>query len=303
MAVGRVIAIANQKGGVGKTTTAINLAVAMAEVGRRVLLVDLDPQGNATSGVCQREVASVARDSGNTIYQVLIGDVALTRVIIPVRPTLFLAPAGSDLVGAEIELVTAEGRERRLKTLLEPIHQDYNYVLIDTPPSLGILTLNALVAADSVLVPMQCEYYALEGLSALLGTINKVKAALRRELEIEGLLLTMFDARNRLSHEIADEIQKHFPEKIFKSVIPRSVRLSESPSHGLSVLEYESKSSGAAAYRALAAEIIRREPGAAKAEHRGGANAETGAANAETTTETDTDASNKSRFARLFGRR
>ncbi len=305
VAVGRVIAIANQKGGVGKTTTAINLAVAMAEAGRHVLLVDLDPQGNATSGVTQREVASVARDSGHTIYQVLVGDLPLTRVIIPVRPTLFLAPAGSDLVGAEIELVSTEGRERRLKTLMKPLIQDYNYVLIDTPPSLGILTLNALVGADSVLVPMQCEYYALEGLSALLGTINKVKALLRPELEIEGLLLTMFDARNRLSHEIAEEIQKHFPEKIFKSVIPRSVRLSESPSHGLSVLEYESKSAGAAAYRALAAEIMRREPGAANelnAEQSGTTIGETGAANAETTTAADTDGSSKSRFARLFGR-
>ena len=298
VAVGRVIAIANQKGGVGKTTTAINLAVAMAEIGRRVLLIDLDPQGNATSGVCQREVASVARDSGNTIYQVLVGDLALTRAIIPVRPTLHLAPAGNDLVGAEIELVAMDGREHRLKTILESVIQDYNYVLIDTPPSLGILTLNALVAADSVLVPMQCEYYALEGLSALLGTINKVKAALRPELEIEGLLLTMFDARNRLSFEIAEEIQKHFPEKIFKSVIPRSVRLSESPSHGLSVLEYESKSSGAAAYRALAAEIIRREPGAASEN-----NSETREApDALSTTQTETDASSKSRFARLFGR-
>jgi chromosome partitioning protein len=260
-AVARVIAIANQKGGVGKTATAVNLAVALAETGRRVLLVDLDPQGNATSGICSPENVSAARAEGKTIYQAIVGDLAMAEIIRQVRPTLWLAPAGDDLVGAEIELVTMEGRERRLRALLEPVRGEYNYVLIDTPPSLGILTLNALVAADSVLVPMQCEYYALEGLSALLGTINKVKAALRSGLEIEGLVLTMFDSRNRLSHEISAEVRKHFPEKVFRSVIPRSVRLSESPSHGLSVLEYESKSAGAEGYRALAAEIIAREQG------------------------------------------
>jgi chromosome partitioning protein len=257
--VGRVITIANQKGGVGKTTTAINLAVALAETGRRVLLVDLDPQGNATSGVTRAEDARAVREEGKTIYEALIGGEPLEDIIRQVRPTLFLAPAGDDLVGAEIELVTMEGRERRLRALLETVSSDYNYVLIDTPPSLGILTLNALVAADAVLVPMQCEYYALEGLSSLLATINKVRAALRPELQIEGLLLTMFDSRNRLSHEIAADVRRHFAEKIFRSVIPRNVRLSESPSHGLSVLEYESRSSGAEGYRALAAEVIARE--------------------------------------------
>ena len=257
--MGRVITIANQKGGVGKTTTAINLAVALAESGRRVLLVDLDPQGNATSGVTRAEDAHAAREEGKTIYEALVGGEPFEKIVRQVRPTLFLAPAGDDLVGAEIELVMMEGRERRLRALLETASENYNYVLIDTPPSLGILTLNALVAADTVLVPMQCEYYALEGLSSLLATIGKVREALRPELEIEGLLLTMFDSRNRLSHEIAADVRKHFAEKIFRTVIPRNVRLSESPSHGLSVLEYEAKSSGAEGYRALAAEVIARE--------------------------------------------
>jgi chromosome partitioning protein len=173
-----------------------------------------------------------------------------------VRESVFLAPSGPDLVGAEIELATMKGREGRLREILKPIRHDYAFVLFDTPPSLGLLTLNALVAADSVMVPMQCEYYALEGLSALLGTIKRVRTALNPALQIEGLVLTMFDARNRLSHEIAHEVQKHFPEKVFESMIPRSVRLSESPSHGLSVLEYDPKSSGAEAYRALANEIL-----------------------------------------------
>jgi chromosome partitioning protein len=254
--VGRVIAIANQKGGVGKTTTAINLAMALAEAGRRVLLVDIDPQGNATSGVSSGQPQT---EQGPTIYDALIGAVPLASVIRQVRPMLFLAPAIEDLVGAEIELVGMEHRERRLKTILDVIRLEYNYVLIDSPPSLGLLTLNALVAADSVIVPMQCEYYALEGLSSLMNTIAKVRAAISPGLEIEGIVLTMFDSRNRLSHEIAAEIHRHFPDKLFKAVIPRGVRMSESPSHGLSVLEYETRSAGAQAYRALAAELIERE--------------------------------------------
>jgi chromosome partitioning protein len=257
--VGRVITVANQKGGVGKTTSAVNLAFALSQLGRRVLLIDLDPQGNATSGLACSEEIRTALASGKTIYEALISGASIDDIAHMVRPNLYLAGSGADLVGAEIEMATMAGRERRLRALLYGVREKYNIVLIDTPPSLGLLTLNALVASDSVLVPMQCEYYALEGLSALLGTIKRVKEQLRPSLEIEGLVLTMFDSRNRLSHEIAREVRQHFPDKVFKSIIPRNVRLSESPSHGLSVLEYEAKSAGAEGYRELAAEMLARE--------------------------------------------
>lgn len=257
--MGRVVTIANQKGGVGKTTTAINLAFALSQCDRRVLLIDLDPQGNATSGLTCSEEIRAALASGRTIYEALISGGAIHEIVHQVRPNLFLAGADADLVGAEIEMATMPGRERRLRALLYGVRDEYNYVLIDTPPSLGLLTLNALVASDSVLVPMQCEYYALEGLTSLMGTIKRVKEQLRPALEIEGLVLTMFDSRNRLCHEIAREVREHFGDKVFKAVIPRNVRLSESPSHGLSVLEYESKSAGAEGYRELAAEILARE--------------------------------------------
>ena len=262
MDVGRVITVANQKGGVGKTTTAINLAFALAQQGRRILLIDLDPQGNATSGLACSDEIRDSLASGKTIYEALVSGGAITEIVHQVRPNLDLAGAGADLVGAEIEMATMAGRERRLRALLYGVRDKYNTVLIDTPPSLGLLTLNALVASDSVLVPMQCEYYALEGLSSLLATIKRVKEQLRPGLEIEGLVLTMFDSRNRLSHEIAREVREHFADKVFKSVIPRNVRLSESPSHGLSVLEYEAKSAGAEGYRELALEMIARENGA-----------------------------------------
>lgn len=268
--VGRVIAIANQKGGVGKTTTAINLAVALSQAGRRILLIDLDPQGNATSGLARTQEIRQSLASGKTVYEAIIAGTPLSEVIHEIRPHLHLAGAGADLVGAEIEMATMAVRERRMRALLYGVRDQYNYVLIDTPPSLGLLTLNALVAADTVLVPMQCEYYALEGLSALLGTIKRVKHELRPALELEGLVLTMFDSRNRLSHEISREVREHFHEQVFKAVIPRNVRLSESPSHGLSVLEYETKSAGAEGYRELAAEILAREAAAGRGEEKVG---------------------------------
>jgi|SRR5690349_14926791 chromosome partitioning protein len=250
-AVGRILAIANQKGGVGKTTTAVNLAFSLAHAGQRVLLVDLDPQGNATSGLTPEPVKS------GTIYDSLVNRTPIAQIVRESRESLYLAPASTDLVGAEIELATAESRERRLKEVLREA-TEYNIVLIDTPPSLGLLTLNALVAADSVLVPMQCEYYALEGLSSLLSTVRRVKSVLNPTLELVGVVLTMFDPRNRLSHEISIEVNKHFPERMFQTVIPRNVRISESPSHGLAVMEHDPSSAGAQAYRLLALELLER---------------------------------------------
>ncbi|MGH7843122.1 MAG: ParA family protein [Candidatus Binataceae bacterium] len=256
--MGRLIAIANQKGGVGKTTTAINLAIALASPTQRILLVDLDPQGNASSGIMPSSELFKVKQSHLTIYEALMTFVPIAKVLREAREQVFVAPSGPDLVGAEIELATMAGRERRLGEILKPVRDDYAFILIDTPPSLGLLTLNALVAADSVLVPMQCEYYALEGLSALLGTIARVRKELNPRLKIEGVVLTMFDTRNRLSAEIAREVEKHLPTEIFQAVIPRNVRISESPSHGLAVMEYDAKSAGAEAYRGLAEELIAR---------------------------------------------
>jgi chromosome partitioning protein len=248
----KIVALANQKGGVGKTTTAINLGASVAACERRVLLVDLDPQSNATSGIGVTE-------ANPSMYDVLIENMPLRDIIQPTEiPTLFLAPSSVDLVGAEVELRDAIGREYYLKRVLEPIAAEYDYILIDSPPSLGLLTVNGLTAANSVLVPLQAEYFALEGVSQLLATIDRVKSAVNPSLDIEGIVLTMYDERINLARQVSEEVRNHFGDKVYKTVIPRNVRLSEAPSFGKPIILYDIRSRGSEAYVSLAREFIQR---------------------------------------------
>ena len=250
----KIICIANQKGGVGKTTTAINLSASLAAAEKKTLLIDGDSQGNSTSGM------GTDRSSfqTNNLYHAMIGQVPLEQVIInTVIPNLDIAPSNQDLIGIEVEFVGLEDKEKRLRTLLNSLDRQYDFIVIDCPPSLGVMTVNALVASDFLIVPLQCEYFAMEGLGYLLNTVKLVKAQLNPHLVLGGILLTMFDQRNLLSRRVTDDVRKHFGDKVFKTVIPRNVRLSESPSHGLPIILYDIKSRGALAYMEMAQEIIR----------------------------------------------
>ena len=250
-----ILAVANQKGGVGKTTTSVNLAAGLAQSGRRVLLVDLDPQGNATmgSGVNKSKLE-------RTVYHVLLGLGDVSNIRMRVESGYDLVPANRDLAGAEVELVNLPNREARLRSALESIAADYDFILIDCPPSLSLLTVNAFAAAAEVLIPMQCEYYALEGLSDLVGTIKRVRAHLNPRLEIAGLLRTMFDPRNTLAHQVSQQLEQHFGDKVYRTLVPRNVRLAEAPSYGAPAVTWDKASKGAQAYVALTEEILKGYP-------------------------------------------
>lgn len=250
--MGRVISIANQKGGVGKTTTAVNLSTILAKKGKKVILIDADPQGNASSGLGLEKVTD------NSLYDVLINDVKIEETLEDTCvKNLKVCPSNMDLAGAEVELVSQMSREQRLKEKVDEIKNDYDFIIIDCPPSLGLITLNAFTASNSVLIPVQCEYFALEGLGQLLNTINLVKKHLNKELEIEGAVLTMYDMRTNLSNQVVKEVKRYFEDKVYKTVIPRNIKLSEAPSYGLPITLYDVKSKGARAYEKLAREVLK----------------------------------------------
>lgn len=260
--MGKIISVANQKGGVGKTTTTINLSTMLAKKGKKVLLIDADPQGNATSGV------GAEKDVELSTYDILVGDTEMDEVVEnTVVKNLLVCPSNINLAGAEVELVSMISREQRLKEKLENIKDEFDYILIDCPPSLGLITLNAFTASDSVLIPVQCEYYALEGLGQLLNTINLVKKHLNKSIEIEGALLTMYDARTNLSNQVVKEVKKYFDDKVYKTVIPRNVRLSEAPSYGMPITEYDPRSKGAKMYEKFTKEFLKINGAEKKAKH------------------------------------
>lgn len=250
--MGKIISVANQKGGVGKTTTTVNLSTILAKKGKKVLLIDTDPQGNATSGL------GVSKEVELSVYDILIGDTEFDETLQETAiKNLKVCPSNISLAGAEVQLVSMMSREQRLKTKLDKIKDQYDYILIDCPPSLGLVTLNAFTASDSVLIPVQCEYFALEGLGQLLNTVNLVKKHLNKNLEIEGALLTMYDARTNLSNQVVKEVKKYFEDKVYKTVIPRNVRLSEAPSYGMPITVYDPRSKGAKAYEKFAKELLK----------------------------------------------
>lgn len=260
--MGKVISVANQKGGVGKTTTTVNLGTILAKKGKKVLLIDADPQGNASSGL------GVEKEVESSTYDILVNETEMSEAVqTTIIKNLYVCPSNISLAGAEVELVSMMSREQRLKEKLEPVKDIFDYILIDCPPSLGLITLNAFTASDSVLIPVQCEYFALEGLGQLINTVNLVKRHLNKNIEIEGALLTMYDIRTNLSNQVVKEVKKYFNDKVYKTVIPRNVRLSEAPSYGMPITEYDPKSKGAKSYEKFTREFLKINDEEQKAKH------------------------------------